>query len=107
MRKRVYISGPMTGLPEFNRPEFMEAEQLIKELGCKPVNPARIRQRHGWAWADYMRSALNMMLKCDEVVLLPGWRESKGVQVEIDLAQRLGMPVVELAEYEKWAKGEL
>lgn len=99
MRKRVYVSGPMTGLPDLNRKEFMEAEQLIREHGCKPVNPARIGQRHGWTWADYMLSSLNMMLKCDEVVLLPGWRESKGVQVEIDLAQRLGMPVVELAEF--------
>ncbi len=98
-KKRVYISGPMTGLPDLNRKEFLEAEQLIREHGGKPVNPARIRQRHGWAWADYMRRALSMMLRCDEVVLLPGWRESKGVQVEIGLAQRLGMPVVELAEF--------
>ena len=38
--KKVYISGPMTGLPDFNHPSFdYKAERLI-EMGFMPVNPA-------------------------------------------------------------------
>lgn len=36
-----------------------------------------------------------MMAACDELVvlLLPGWRESEGVQAEIDLALELDLPI--------------
>lgn len=48
-----------------------------------------------WEW--YMRRTLQMMLDCDEIVLLPGWRDSKGARIERDLAEKLGMPVSEWA----------
>jgi Domain of unknown function (DUF4406) len=34
------------------------------------------------------------MLQCDEVHLLPCWNESRGAQLERDIAIRLGMNVV-------------
>ena len=41
-RRRVYISGPMTGLTrrEYMR-RFAVAEVALKRLGYEPVNPAR------------------------------------------------------------------
>lgn len=38
---KVYIAGPMTGLPEFNFPLFFEAEELLKGHGFEVINPAR------------------------------------------------------------------
>lgn len=43
-------------------------------------------------WEAYCRETLG---RCDEVavLMLDGWRESKGVRAEIRLAQQLGKPV--------------
>jgi len=44
-------------------------------------------------WREYDRAFLEM---CSEVwvLTLDGWRESHGVQAEIELARELGKPVV-------------
>jgi len=39
-RSFIYISGPMTGLPDHNFPAFYEAAEHLKRLGWNPVNPA-------------------------------------------------------------------
>lgn len=49
----------------------------------------------GTDWKTWAAHSLRMIRACDEVAVLviPGWRESKGVQAEIAEARRLGMPV--------------
>ena len=37
---KTYIAGPMTGLPEFNRPAFNAAAKEIAASGHVPLNPA-------------------------------------------------------------------
>ena len=41
MTIRLYLSGPMTSQPEFNRPGFMDAEARLTEAGFLVLNPAR------------------------------------------------------------------
>ena len=98
-RMKLYIAGPMTGLPEYNYPAFHSAEATLKAHGYDVGNPARTGQQPGWEWADYMRAALRIMLDCDAVALLPGWTESRGALIEASLAERLGMPARHLAHW--------
>jgi len=46
-------------------------------------------------WSFWERQDREHLARCDEVVvlLLDGWRESRGVQAEIRLAENLGKPV--------------
>jgi len=95
----VYIAGPMTSIPEFNFPAFKTAARDIDEMGVSAVYctafgipPAPEEAR---PWSDYLRDALRMMLNCNAVAVLPGWRESKGARLEVHVALELGMPVVE------------
>ena len=37
---RVYIAGPMTGLPDFNYPAFNAAAAKLRALGLEVLNPA-------------------------------------------------------------------
>jgi hypothetical protein len=52
-------------------------------------------------WAFWQRHDLAFLERCDEVVvlMLDDWRESVGVQAEIEAARRLGKPVTYLDAY--------
>lgn len=39
---RVYTAGPMTGLPQFNYPAFLEAAALLRNVGYDVVSPAEL-----------------------------------------------------------------
>jgi len=94
-RKRIYIAGPMTGLPNYNRKAFiMAAGHISTNTDLIPVHTAWIRD--GLAWSEYMELAQDMLSLCDLVCVLPGWEQSKGAQIEVALARDAGMPVIEL-----------
>ena len=94
MTRRVYIAGPMTGLPEHNYPAFHRAAAKLREAGHHVESPAEPGQVDGWTWADYMRRGLQQMLTCDTIALLPHWHESRGAMIEYRLADTLGMGTI-------------
>ena len=46
---RIYLSGPMTGLPDLNRPAFEAAEKRLMTQGHFVINPHRISALFGTA----------------------------------------------------------
>ncbi|QJU52953.1 DUF4406 domain-containing protein [Herbiconiux sp. SALV-R1] len=91
---KVYIAGPMTGLPLFNYPAFNEAAAHLRALGHTPLNPAR----HDIAgpikpWDYYMRDALSLVIQADGIALLSGWEDSRGAVLEHILGDALGMDI--------------
>jgi hypothetical protein len=91
--KRIYISGPMTGLPEHNYPAFNAAAQLLRADGFEVENPADNPEPACGSWAGYMRLALVQIARCEGVLLLPGWLDSKGARLELHIAQQLGLQI--------------
>lgn len=90
---KVYLAGPMTGLPDYNYPAFFQAAELLSERGLLVENPAEHAQRNPQpSWEAYMRQAIKILMACDEIYLLPGWKRSKGALIEWDLALMLNMP---------------
>lgn len=56
LRPRVYIAGPMTGLPDFNYPLFHMAAARWRAAGWVVCNPAENFDGHqGLPYADYLR----------------------------------------------------
>lgn len=92
---RIYLSGPMTGLPAFNKPAFKAAAEALRDQGHDVVNPADF-DLPGATWAEYMRQDIAALVTCDAIYLLPGWEHSKGARLEQHIADQLGMRVVEL-----------
>ncbi|GMA52595.1 hypothetical protein GCM10025857_40110 [Alicyclobacillus contaminans] len=90
---KIYISGPMTGLPEYNFPAFNRTASFLRSLGIEVINPAEGVTELDKPWDWYMRRALRLLLDADMVLMLPGWQQSPGARLERDVAQRLGMPV--------------
>jgi len=94
--KRIYIAGPMTGLPAFNKPAFYEAEEHMRQDGWITSNPASNVLHPGHLrgdsiWQYYMREAIKLLVPCSDIALLPGWMDSKGAKLEYLIAQNLGM----------------
>ena len=93
---KLYIAGPMTGLPDFNYPAFFRAADDLRKVGHEPINPARKREgipHQGATWLDYMRHSLRDIADCDGIATLPGWEGSRGARIEVDLARALDLPV--------------
>ena len=88
----IYLSGPMTGLPEYNYPAFNALAATLRGRGFVVNNPAESGQRD--SWGEYMRAAIRTLCHSDVVVALPGWENSRGAKIEIGLATDLGLGLV-------------
>lgn len=102
---RVYIAGPMTGHPLWNFPAFDQAAQELRAYGYTPVNPADLDRAVGFDPARdtpspaFLREALARdmvaICSCRAVAVLPGWKKSLGALVEVSLAVRLGLTILD------------
>ena len=90
---RIYIAGPMTGLPGHNYAAFNNAAAHLRAQGYSVENPAENPEPACKTWAGYMRMAVRQLAICDHVALLPGWESSKGASVEQRLAHDLEISV--------------
>lgn len=115
---KIYLAGPMRGIPEFNFPAFNAAAAKLREQGHYVFNPAeKDNERHGTDISKgnmtgdeeiaakqhgfSLREALHLdltfiCLEADAIALLPGWRNSKGASAEHATANALGLWIKEL-----------
>lgn len=99
----IYISGPMTGLPNLNMAAFNEAEEKLRKAGWSDIrNPARlaVNEYENLPRSLYLRSDLRQLLDCQAILLLHGWERSKGARLEALIADEVGIRRV----YEKETK---
>lgn len=94
MKKKVFISGPMSGYVNFNREAFMEAEKKLKDAGYSVFNPAWLNFDESWNTASIMAIDMAALSKCDAIYQLDGWRESKGAKAEYRTAEWLGLDIL-------------
>lgn len=90
---RVYVSGPMSGLPGLNFPAFNEATLRLRAAGYSVVNPAELNPDPTTPWHECMKADIKALCDCDTVALLPGWENSKGSHLEVHVGHRLGLRV--------------
>lgn len=91
--KRIYIAGPMTGLPELNFPAFHAAATEWRAKGWEVVNPAEINADPKADWLECMRADIQQLVTCDALYALHGWSKSRGATLEVTIAQRLGFDI--------------
>lgn len=115
---KVYLSGPMRGIKDFNFPAFDAAATYLRSHGHEVFNPAekdRIHDPLGKTWKSEtgdikaaeikgfnrrvaIRADLDYIMDhADAIALLPGWETSKGAQAELWLARFLDLVEWEMA----------
>lgn len=93
---KVYISGPISGLP-FDEVEkaFSEAESKMLEEGFEVVNPLNNGLPRESTWNNHMKADIKLLMGCDTIYLLKGYEDSRGAMIEYDLARILGFDLIE------------
>lgn len=98
---KVYISGPISGLPESEaKANFERAERFLRCLRMDTVNPMklpvvdlpnnptpidRLAQ-----WKKYMVQDIAALFDCNGIYMLPDWEKSKGARIEHAIASEVG-----------------
>lgn len=109
---RIYISGPMRGIPLFNFPAFDSAADALSVIGEYPVSPADLDRASGFnpeslpADFDWNTTPDGFSIKdaidrdiaaiktCKAIYMLDGWERSLGARAEKALAEWLGLEVM-------------
>lgn len=114
---RLYIAGPMTGIPGFNIPAFEAAAHMLRARGHRVFSPveldgddvAVLRASETGDHADLPRpyedyiqrdEELLRTEELDAIALLPGWENSGGVARELAIADERGLELYLVNGYE-------
>jgi len=122
---KVYIAGPMSGIPQFNYPAFDAAAAILRAQDYEIQSPAEmddpnireaalasetgnfrefdgILERNGHqpeTWGDFLSRDVKLVAdEIDAIVLLPGWEASRGARLEVFVALSVQKPVGELID---------
>lgn len=96
---KIYVSGPITGIENKNKPSFDSTSEILRKLGHEVINPFDLDSptfNPEECWFKYLKRDLAALLSCDSLCLLPGWEESKGACLEILVASKLNLPLFRL-----------
>lgn len=113
---KIYLAGPMTGIPHFNYPAFNDAAVLLRKARHTVFNPAehdietfgkdisnptgdasQAAKEHGFSRRNALKADLSWI--CDNaeaIALLPGWENSSGARAERALADALSLEILVL-----------
>lgn len=116
---KVYLAGPMRGIPEFNFPAFHKFAAELREQGHKVFSPAErdierhggtdlskgnangdeaeAVKQHGFSLRDALADDTQFICKhAEAIALMPGWSKSKGAIAERALSVALGLEIIYL-----------
>ena len=115
---RLYVAGPMTGIPQFNYPAFIDAAVVLRATGHDVVSPAELddpddraaalasKDGHmlsytsgtGKTWGDFLARDVKLIADggIDGIVVLDGWAKSRGARLETFVGNLCGLPAYPL-----------
>lgn len=107
---RIYLAGPMKGVPGFNYPAFGAARTDLRRWGHEVRCPAEHDVDRKVGADDFLEDTatafecfrwdLEAVLWAELVVALPGWQKSAGAMLETQVAAAIGTPVMLWPEWE-------
>lgn len=93
----LYVAGPYRGDVEGNIAAARKVAIELWEAGhfalCPHLNTAHFEEDCSVDEETYIFRDLDMLARCDGIVLAPGWEKSEGARMEWDHAKTAGMPI--------------
>jgi len=107
--KLIYIAGPFRAANSWEvEQNIRRAESLSLEvwrLGAAAICPHTNTRFFSGAADDkvWLDGDIEILRRCDAVMLTPDWERSSGARAEVDVAENLGMPVFAmLSDLKDW-----
>ena len=117
----VYVAGPFRGDVPRNVETALAWGRRVVRAGALAVVPHLLGREFGPVRPDetwWLKAKLELLRRCDGVLLIPGWERSSGSVNERNEALRLNLPVfdcgardwtldtvAELDRFEAWCRG--
>lgn len=114
MSKVYYLAGPMSGIPQFNYPEFHRIASVLRDAGYQIESPAELDtpeqqkfameskngdagvfvRQTGITWGDTLAKDVKLVSdKVDGIIAMHNWYISRGARLEVFVATLVGKPV--------------
>lgn len=91
-KKRIYISGPISGYDIWERKQtFRAVRQTMEAKGYEVINPMEKDLADDAPYAQHMRMDIPLLASCDVIYFLDGWRRSSGCLCELINAAVFGI----------------
>lgn len=102
----IYIAGPITGIEGNNLEAFKIAQDILRQHFPKHkiIVPHEIFDHldtRGFEHGDFMNYCISDLALVDTVVTIPGWDESVGAKIEVQVARLLGKDVQNIVTFQK------
>jgi len=115
-----YLAGPMSGIPQFNYPEFHRVAKELRDAGYNIISPVEEdspelqatlmaskdglvngvqhvdtkAKVEGETWGDILaRDVQTIFNRCDGVVVMKDWGKSRGARLEVFVANLAGRSI--------------
>lgn len=109
----VYVAGPYAATTRWEEEQNVRHAEAVgynvADAGAMPVIPHTNTRPHfsdlnSAEW--WYEATVELMRRCDAVMMVPGWKQSKGSVAERTEAERIGLPVfLTLRELTEWIDG--
>jgi hypothetical protein len=129
---KIYLAGPMTGIPQFNFPAFYAGAAALRNAGFDVVSPAEMDKESGVAdesmasatgdikeisqtWGDLLARDVKLLADTgiQGIVFLPDWQRSRGAKLEATVGLLCGFSFYEykdgttVQKDKEWVKHQL
>lgn len=99
MKRRIYISGPISGHDiEERRMEFKKVQNAFEERGWTVFNPLENGLPEDSPTSAHMRRDLAVLtnedIPFDSIYMMNGWNHSQGCWTEFQVATAIGLDIV-------------
>lgn len=97
--KVVYVAGPFRASTAWDIEQHVRAAEVVAlrvwRAGAVALCPHTNSRHYHGAAADelFIEGTLELLRRCDAIILIDGWQKSAGARGEKAEAERLGLPV--------------
>jgi hypothetical protein len=100
MKPLIYVSGPYTASTANELTQNIERAKLaglkVRAVGFVPIVPHLAilnDEPEVFTYDKAMAECLEILVRCDAILMMDGWLDSRGACTERDFALRAGIPV--------------
>tara|TARA_Y100000034_G_scaffold28948_1_gene34802 strand:+ start:169 stop:567 length:399 start_codon:yes stop_codon:yes gene_type:complete len=102
---KYYDEGEWETFQNIRKAEIIAAKLWPKKIA--PICPHKNTENFGSiaTWGEFMAGSIAILNRCDALMTVDNWKNSKGAKMEVEFAQNEGIPIFHnLEDLLKWSE---